>query len=363
MKKILILGDANSYHILKWVSGIISEGYAVKIFSLTPYTGKVLKDKGIEIYSSLFAGRSKLLYPFAIHELRKLIREYRPDIMHAHYASSYGLLGALSRFHPFIISVWGSDVFDFPNISPIHKAIFKFNLAKADRICSTSHIMKEEIKKYTNKEIVIIPFGIDLNVFKPLPAPHIFKENDIVVGTVKALEKKYGIEYLIEAFSILRKRVGEYPLKLMIVGKGSLEARLKAKVKSLGIENETVFTGFILPSEIPFYQNALSIAVFPSIDNSESFGVAAVEAMACEKPVIASDVGGLPEVIENNVTGLLVPPTNTEELAQAMEILVRDEQLRIKLGKQGRERVKKLYNWKDNLDSMIRIYEELTRGR
>ena len=88
-----------------------------------------------------------------------------------------------------------------------------------------------------------------------------------------------------------------------------------------------------------------------------------MEAMACEKPVIASDVGGLPEVIENNVTGLLVPPTNTEELAQAMEILVRDEQLRIKLGKQGRERVKKLYNWKDNLDSMIRIYEELTRGR
>lgn len=359
MKKILILGDANSYHIQKWVSGIVSEGYTVKIFSLTPYSGNFLRDEGIDIYASSFAGKSKLLYPFAINELWKLIKEYKPDIMHAHYASSYGLLGALSRFHPFILSVWGSDVFDFPNISPIHKAIFKFNLMKADRICSTSHIMKEEIKQYTNKHIAIIPFGIDLNLFKPLSVHDIFSVNDIIIGTVKALEKKYGIEYLIEAFFILRQRIKEYPVKLLIVGKGSLDAKLKAKVKDLGIEGETVFTGFIQPAEIPFYQNALSIAVFPSIDNSESFGVAAVEAMACEKPVIASDVGGLPEVIENNVTGLIVPPANAEKLADAVEILVRDEQLRIKLGKQGRERVEKLYNWKDNLDSMIRMYEEL----
>ena len=363
MKKILILGDANSYHILKWVSGIVTKGYTVKIFSLTPYSGNLFTDKGIDIYSSSFGGKRKFLYPFAMRELWKLIKEFKPDIIHAHYASSYGLLGALSRFHPFILSVWGSDVFDFPKISPLNKWIFKFNLRKADKICSTSHIMKEEIKQYTEKDIEIIPFGVDLNVFKPLSVHHIFKESDIVVGTVKALEKKYGIEYLIDAFSILRQSLKEYSVKLLIVGKGSLETKLKAKVKNLGLEDETVFTGFIQPAEIPLYQNMLTISVFPSIDNSESFGVAAVEAMACEKPVIVTDVGGLPEVVENNVTGLIVPPANAEKMAEAIEILIRDEQLRIKLGRQGRQRVKKLYNWDDNLNSMIQIYEELMAKR
>lgn len=359
MRKILILGDANSSHILKWTSGIVSKGYPVKIFSLTPYSDGALKEKGIEVRSSSYAGKNKLLYPLAIDEVWQLIKEYKPDIVHAHYASSYGLLGALSGFHPFVLSVWGSDVFDFPRISPLHKRIFKFNLKKADKICSTSNMMREEIKKYTDKDISVIPFGVDLNIFKPLYVHHVFEGNAIVIGTIKALEKKYGIEYLIGAFAILQKRIKGFSLKLLIVGKGSMDAILKEKVKDLGIQAETVFTGFVQPGEIPSYQNMLTIPVFPSIDNSESFGVAAVEAMACEKPVIVSNVGGLPEVVENNVTGLIVSPANAEKLADAMETLVKDEQLRIKLGKQGRQRVERLYNWENNLDSMIRVYAEL----
>jgi L-malate glycosyltransferase len=361
MKKVLILGDANSSHILKWVVGIIAKGYTVRIFSLTPYSDGILKEKGIDVRSSSYAGKNKLLYPLAMDELWQLIKEYKPDIVHAHYASSYGLLGALSGFHPFVLSVWGSDVFDFPKMSPVHKWIFKFNIKRADKICSTSEIMREEIRKYTDKDISVIPFGVDLNVFKPLQVHHVFNDDAIVIGTIKSLEKKYGIEYLIEAFAILQRRIKAYSVKLLIVGKGTLDTKLKAKVKDLGIEADTVFTGFIKPAEISSYHNMLTIPVFPSIDNSESFGVAAVEAMACEKPVIVSDVGGLPEVVENKITGLVVPPANSEKLADAMEKLVKDEQLRVRLGKQGRQRVEKLYNWKNNLDSMIRIYEEISR--
>jgi len=359
MKKILILSDANSSHTLKWVLGLTSKGYMVKIFSLMPYTGEILKEKGIDIHFASYAGKKKLLYPFAIDELWQLIKEYKPDIVHAHYASSYGLLGALSRFHPFVLSVWGSDVFDFPKISPIHKQIFKFNLKRADKICSTSYVMKDEIKKYTSKDISIIPFGVDLNVFKPMHVHHVFKENSIVIGTVKALEKKYGMEYLIEAFAILHKRMKERSLNLMIVGKGSLSSELKAKAQDLGIESETIFTGYIPPGEIPFYHNMLTISVFPSIDDSESFGVAAVEAMACEKPVVVSNVGGLPEVVEDNVTGLVVPHSNAEKLADAIELLIENEQLRKDLGKQGRQRVEKLYNWDNNLNEMIHTYDGL----
>lgn len=363
MKKILILSNANSSHTLKWVLGILSKGYKVKIFSLTPYPGGVLADRGASIFCASYAGRRKILYPLAVDELWQVIKEFEPDIIHAHYASSYGLLGALSRFHPFVLSVWGSDVFDFPNISAIHKWIFKFNLKKADRICSTSHVMEREIKKYTSKDVSITPFGVDVNLFRPMYIHHAFQENSIVIGTVKALEKKYGMEYLIDAFVLLKKRLKGYPLKLLIVGKGTLESELKARVSSQGIEGDTIFTGYINPVEIPSYHNMLSIAVFPSIDDSESFGVAAVEAMACEKPVIVSSVGGLPEVVEDNVTGLVVPPMDVEKLADAMETLVKDEGLRTRLGKEGRKRVERLYRWEDNLEIMLRIYEEILASK
>ena len=99
MKKILILGDANSSHTVKWAMGVASRGYTVKIFSLTSYPANALKDSSIEVYSSSFAGKTKFFYPLAIIKLLLLIRNFKPDIVHAHYASSYGLLGALSGFH------------------------------------------------------------------------------------------------------------------------------------------------------------------------------------------------------------------------------------------------------------------------
>ena len=81
--------------------------------------------------------------------------------------------------------------------------------------------MAAEIALYTNKKIEVTPFGVDLNVFKPQKVKSVFNEGDIVVGTVKALEVKYGIDYLIEAFDILCKKHPNLPLKLLIVGRGS----------------------------------------------------------------------------------------------------------------------------------------------
>jgi len=360
--RILLLAAINSAHTRKWALSLAENGFEVGLFSLHKVKTNWMADKeNIKVLYSpeddeISSSISKIFFPFSLPQLKNAIRKFKPDIVHAHYASSYGFMAALSGFHPFILSVWGSDVYDFPKISLQHRLLFKFNLRRADKICSTSNTMKEEIKKYTNKDVYVTPFGVDINVFKPFYVPHVFNDKSIVIGTVKTLEKKYGIEYLIDAFALLRRRAREFPLKLLIVGQGSLDSILKTKVRDLGIEAETIFTGLIPPAEIPSYQNMLSISVFPS--ENESFGVAVVEAMACEKPVIVTDVGALPEVVENGVTGLVVPPANPQKISEAIEMLVRDEQLRIKLGKQGRQRVEKLYNWENNLATMIDIYKE-----
>ena len=146
----------------------------------------------------------KALYILTIPYLKKILKQSGPVILHAHSASSYGLLGALSSYRPFIISVWGNDVFTFPNTSVIFKKMLEYNFSKTDKIFSTSYIMAEETKRFTDKEIEVISFGIDLNKFKPSFERKLFFENDIVIGTVKSLEHKYGVFDLVRAFKVTR---------------------------------------------------------------------------------------------------------------------------------------------------------------
>lgn len=367
--KVLLLSDAYSIHTIKWAKSLSKKGIEIAIFSLNynenegnPYQHNnnikvyYCVDKNAKKRSSGFA---KISYLKALPRLKQVIKEFKPDIVHAHYASSYGLLGALSGFNPYIISVWGSDVFDFPNISFLHKMVIKYNLSKADKILSTSKVMAIETNKYTDKEIVVTPFGIDLDKFKPLKVNSLFDKNDIVIGTVKTLEEKYGIEYLIKAFAIVKDKHKYFPLKLLIVGAGSLSTALKKLTYDLGIEKDTVFTGKIAHELVPFYDNMLSVSV--SVSNSESFGVAVIEASACGKPVVVSDVGGLPEVVKDGITGIVVPPRNPEKTAEAIEKLVLDDSMRKQMGATGREHVAKFYDWNKNVEQMVDIYRGMIK--
>lgn len=368
--RILMISGAEVPHTMKWAAGLSDIGVEVGVYTLGQYDKsfydkhniKVFQDdRGDDIYHQKCGGLKKIGYLRYVSNLKNVIKDFKPDILHAHYASGNGLLGALSGFHPYIISVWGSDVYEFPQKSFFHKSVLRYNLSKADKILSTSHVMAKETSKYTGKEIEVIPFGIDLNVFKPMPrkTQKYFQQDDIVIGTIKTLEKKYGVEYLIRAFSIVRKRHSELPLKLLIVGDGTLRGQLEKLVKELNMDEDVVFTGRIPWQDVPIYDNMLDIYV--ALSESESFGVAIIEASACEKPVVVSDAGGLPEVVDDHVTGLIVPKKDSIAAAEAIEKLVLDINLRCKMGKDGRMRVEKLYDWKYNLKEMINAYDECIR--
>lgn len=368
--KILFLADPNSIHTQRWAKSLSQKGLEIYIFGLSQAKENLYTDSPqIKIYSGdinpsiskqnmgIFA---KLSYVKVLSKLKKIIKEVKPDIIHAHYATSYGLLGALSGFHPLIISVWGSDVFDFPNRSWLHRSLLKFNLNKADKILSTSLIMDKETAKYTDKSIEVTPFGIDLNIFKKgASVDDLFQDTNIVIGTIKSLEKVYGIEYLLQAFEILKKKYPQLPLKLLIVGSGSQEKSLKNLAKILDIEKDTVFTGFVPYEKLPQYHNTIS--VFAALSNQESFGVAILEAAACEKPSVVSNVGGLPEIVDNNITGIVVPPADPQKAAEAIEKLILNKELYDKMGAAARKKVEKSYNWDDNVEQMIKIYKDLIK--
>ena len=351
--RILFLASAAVTHTSRWVNAIVAHGYEVHLLSLDPV--QVQLDPRILCHHPPFLPKRGYIanWPWT----RRLIGELEPALIHAHYATGYGTLAALADFHPTILSVWGSDVFDFPHQSRLHRRLLEFNLTRADRILSTSHVMAAETAKYTQKPIEVTPFGIDLEQFRPQPVKSLFDPDDIVIGTVKTLEEKYGIEYLLRAFALLKPRHPQRSLKLLIVGGGSQEEYLKGLAQDLGIVTDTIFAGRVPHAETPRYQNMLTISV--TLSDSESFGVAVLEASACAKPVVVSSVGGLPEVVEDGVTGYVVEPRNPGQAASAIERLLADEGLRERMGRAGRERVRRLYDWDASVAQMLGIYREL----
>jgi glycosyltransferase involved in cell wall biosynthesis len=357
---LLLLGHASSSHTYKWARSVADGVNRIRVLSLVaprPGLFEALPNVSVEVLEQEVrkgvSPLSKIKYLRVLSEIRERIRSFRPDILHAHYASSYGLLGALSGFRPYVVSVWGSDVYDFPRRSPLHRLALRYSLSRADRILSTSDAMARETRKYSGKPIEVTPFGIDLERFRPdCPRRDVFP-GELVIGTTKALEDVYGQEYLIRAFAgVLRGSPG-LPLRLWLIGRGQAETRLRALAAELGVENRVTFEGLV-PNE-SIQECHARIDIFAMLSNAESFGVAALEAQACGKPVVATAVGGLPEVVEDGVTGFLVPPRDPGAAAAAIGRLSADPELRSRMGRAGRARVEALYDW----NRCVRQREEL----
>lgn len=364
--RVLLLSDTYSEHTEKWALGLASQGVEVGLFSFNKasYAWYDQKDRITVLYEPLEkAHTSGLLNKFSylkyVLPLKKAIKKFKPDVLHAHYATSYGLVGALSGFKPYVISAWGTDVMKFPQKGFINKSILSYNLRSAQAICATSHTIEEYLKPVTTKNIDVIPFGVDVNVFCFKTVNKIFDTDAFVIGCIKALEKLYNIDVLMQAFHQLKQKYPTRSLKLLIIGEGSEKQNLEQQAQALDLQQDVVFTGRIAFNEVANYFN--QIDVLANISDYESFGVSVIEAMACEKPVIATNTGGLKEIIENSTFGSLVEVGNVEQTTHEMEKYLLDSVLKERVGKAAREKVIEKYNWTNNIKQMIDVYSQLTK--
>lgn len=362
--KVLFIAAASSIHTIRWVNSLYEKGLEIVLVSLKDHGNKENNiNKNVKIiYLPISGNKGYYLNRFFINEI---IKNENPDIINVHYASGYGTLGRFIKFENKLLNVWGSDVYDFPKQSKLKKQILIKNLNSYKAIASTSYCMAKETEQYLMKsqEIYITPFGVDIEKFKNLNLEK--QEDKIIIGIVKTLESKYGIEYLIRGIKELEKIIEKdafEKVEVKIYGKGSLKEKLESLVKELRLNEKIKFEGFIVNSEVPKVINKMDIFVVPSILDSESFGVAAVEAMACEVPVIVSDADGLKEVVVENETGFIIPKKDYKSIAENIEILIKDNELRKKLGRAGRKRVLELYDWDKNVENMIEIYNKIIEG-
>jgi glycosyltransferase involved in cell wall biosynthesis len=346
---ICIFADERSIHVRRWVSGLRGLGHDVDLITLR-------KEPSSDIGGINLGASGKLTYLAKIPKLRREVAKLSPDIFHAHYASSYGFLASFLNHPRKVVSVWGNDVIDFPGRSVLHKAIIKRSLESARHITATSEFLKAATSKFEIKPvpITVIPFGIDLNLFKFCERRN---GNVTRVGIAKHLHPKYGIDYLLRAFAAISRSHSD--LELLIVGKGPSENEYRALVGNLNLGNKVKFMGALPHEKVAQFLMTLDIFAMPSISDGESFGVAALEASATGLPVVATRVGGVPEVVIENITGMLVDRASVEQLSRALLKLIDEPDLRRKMGQAGRRFVEERYRWEDNLRAMSELYYKL----
>ena len=356
--RISILAPANSIHTAQWVSLLQSRGHDLQLISLHRPTTTDHLDRVAQLVQ--LRGRGHLGYVSAAPAARRAIDEFAPDVVHAHYASGYGTLGRLVRRHPYVVSVWGSDVYDFPERSPLRRRLLVGNLRAADAVTATSAALKRRTEDTTggSLEVTVVPFGVDTVAFAPRSEEQV-ATGPLRVGTVKTLAPQYGVDDLLRSFAALPLDVRSMAT-LEVVGGGPLRDELGRLADRLNLRS-TTFHGPVAHSDVPDHLRQLDVYVALSI--IESFGVAIIEASACGLPVVVSDAGGLPEVVRDGITGFVVPQRDTALAAQRIAQLLTDPALRAKMGRAGRDHVIAHYTWAQCAAGMEDVYRRVVQRR
>ncbi len=349
--KIVMLADSRSVHVRRWAQSLVDRGIKLTLISLG---GDDLER--VDLIKVPFSGNRRPDFLRRAEYVRNLINQIRPDLVHAHYASSYGYWGMKSGFRPFLLSVWGTDIVEFPN-NMISRVFLKRIMSSADAISATSEYLRGVATKFIdgNKApIYVIPFGVEIG-----PMETKKKTGDIVrLIYTKGHHKRYGPDILLKALKAAQEK---YPaISLTLAGEGRMTRQLKKMAADLGIADKVEFTGFIDNDKIPETLAAHDVLVMPSLQ--EGFGVASLEASAAGLPTIATNVGGIPEIVIDGKTGLLVPPGDFSALAEAIMRLTEDAGLRHDMGRNARAFVEERYDWNKNVDQMIDLYESLAKN-
>jgi glycosyltransferase involved in cell wall biosynthesis len=229
----------------------------------------------------------------------------------------------------------------------------------SDIAVSCSAFNAGQVKAHYHISPRVVYNGIDPQLFAPLPVDTELKEQsaggDQTILYVGRLVRWKGVQYLVEATARLAQM---RPVRLLIAGEGEYRETLARRAHELGIAERVRFLGYIAPETLPSYYALADIVALASYAN-ETFSIAAAEAMACERPVVGSRFGGIPEVIADGETGLLADPENASDLADKIGRLLDAPTLREQFGQCGRQRVLKHFTWDVVTDRVQAAYATL----
>ena len=284
----------------------------------------------------------------------------KPDITHLHFPYPWGEMAHLvfGRSRKTVIT-YHSDVVRQENLVKLYRPFLRRVLTKADRIIATSpnYVRSSPYLSTVADKCTVIPLGIDLQPFQEARSEEVEllreKHQPPLLLFVGLLRYYKGLGYLLEAMRDLNAT-------LLVVGSGPMEEEWKAMSTQLGLDERVLFAGRVDDDRLPVYYQACDLFVLPGSHRSEAFGVVQVEAMACGKPVVSTELGtGTSYANLDGQTGLVVRPRDPEALATAINRLLADQQLRAEMGERARQRAQQEFSHETMIDRVLELYESL----
>lgn len=312
--KICFLGDAGSIHIQRWCEFFRDNGDTVYLLSFRE--GKI---DGVEVISlgkdmEVNSSGGNAHYLKKIPYVKKIIREINPDVVNAHYLTSYGLIGALSGFKPLIVSTWGSDILVTPYRNVVYKMLTKYVIKKCNLLTSDSEFMTRKIIELGGSEdkVITVPMGIEPQVFNSSERNR--KDKITSFLSMRTLCENSNIDVIIKAFYKLSNEFND--IELTIVNDGELREELKNMIDKLNLNDKVKILGAVSRERVVSLLKEKDIYV--SIPTSDSTSVTLLEAMASGIFPVVSDLPANREWIKDRYNGYILKNISVDELYEAM---------------------------------------------
>ena len=359
--KICMLGNAQSIHVQRWANYFIQRGK--NVFLLSPL--KADQESNINFYYLKPSSLSMRYIPVLFEEISyplqtaHIIRHIKPDILHAFYAEFYGWLGALSGFHPFIISVFGGDVKLDPQKGRFIKSKIAFGLNHADMITAQNHtlikFMNREFKIPTGK-MLHVPWGVDMNLFYKGYAGEVNRlrqkldipQKACVVLSPRQMHPLYQIDLIVHAIPMVLKKHPEtffvFLSSLDQADDGHYHRQVRDLAQQLNVTGHTRFLkNPVSPTDMPVYLNMAEVSV--SIPQMDQFGLTVLEAMACGSIPIVSNLECYREYLKDGHNAFFVKEAQPIQIANCINTCLGDRSLHGKFYEMNREIVRSSENW------------------
>lgn len=294
---------------------------------------------------------------------KKVIKDYKPDLIHAGWIQTSGFIAALSGFRPILLMPWGSDIFYYSRNNLRNRLISRFTISASDMITCDCFHEKELLMKifgYPEKRIEVIPWDVDLERFKSRDNKDALKQS-MGFGPYKILimnrifRKEYGIENFLKILPFVVKDFSQ--LKVLLVGYGPQEEELKAIAKKEKINDFIIWTGYVNEDKMIDYLNLSDIYISTSLMDGSSSSL--LEAMACKLPVVASDIFANREWVADGINGFIVDVNDQKLFAEKIVSLLKDQDLREKMGLENVKKVKEKADFRKNFEKLELLYGRL----
>ncbi len=298
------------------------------------------------------------------------IRKEKVDLIHVHWLLPQGLFAVFWAFWfriPIIATAHGSDLSVFG--SGVLGRVTRYVMQNSQAITVNSPALKKKVPSALQSRVHLLPMGVDLEVFHPGDQNEARKRLNLASGTillgVGRLSEQKGFRFLIEALNFVRE---VFPAtRLVLIGEGPEYRTLSKWVKRLNLERAVAFEGAVSQKLLADYYRASDLFIIPSIQTQrgevEAFGLACAEAMASGIPVIGTQTGGIPFLIENKKSGLLIPEGDPVALAMAIMKILSDDELKRRYADEGISRIQKTFSWEVCVNGFDEIYEQLGKRK